>query len=176
VFIVGTTQASLDLAAALIRVALGPMLIMHGANKMFGAGGLAGTAGWFEALGLRPGALHARIASVTEMGAGFLITVGFLTPAGCAAFVGLMTVAAFTDHHGKGFFVFKGGYEYVLVVGLVAVALASFGPGRWSVDHALSWDSFHGVGWAAAAAVAGLIGAGGLLVSQRSSLAAARTK
>ncbi len=55
-----------------------------------------------------------------------------------AAAVGLMTVAARTDHRGKGFFVFKGGWEYVgVVVGGAAVALAALGPGRYSLDGVL---------------------------------------
>src|SRR5258708_4630481 len=36
-----------------------------------------------------------------------LMCLGLLSPAPCAGFVGLMTVAALTDHAGKGFFVFK---------------------------------------------------------------------
>jgi uncharacterized membrane protein YphA (DoxX/SURF4 family) len=30
------------------------MLVTHGVNKIFGAGGISGTARWFERLGLRP--------------------------------------------------------------------------------------------------------------------------
>jgi putative oxidoreductase len=48
-----------------------------------------------------------------------------------------MTVAARTDHRGKGFFVFKGGWEYVGVVGGAAVALAALGHGRYSLDGVL---------------------------------------
>ncbi|CAM5732760.1 hypothetical protein SALBM311S_09669 [Streptomyces alboniger] len=48
-----------------------------------------------------------------------------------------MTVAARTDHRGKGFFVFKGGWEYVGVVGGAAVALAALGNGRYSLDGLL---------------------------------------
>ena len=36
-----------------------------------------------------------------------------------------MTVASLTDHRGKGFFIFKGGWEYVAFVGAIAVALHS---------------------------------------------------
>ncbi|MSW66757.1 MAG: DoxX family membrane protein, partial [Actinobacteria bacterium] len=56
-----------NLAMLLIRLAIGPMLFVHGYNKVFGAGGLKGTAGWFESLGLKPGWVHARVAAGTEM-------------------------------------------------------------------------------------------------------------
>jgi putative oxidoreductase len=145
-----------SVALALIRLALGLMLITHGTNKIFGAGGISGTARWFEALGLRPGRLHAWAAAATEVGAGVLMTLGLLLPAACAGFVGLMTVAALTDHRDKGFFVFKGGWEYVALVAAVAVALAVSGPGRWSLDHAIGTE-FHGVAWGLSALVVGLV-------------------
>ena len=140
----------------IIRLALGLMLMTHGLNKFFGTGGISGTARWFEGLGLRPGRLHAWIAATTEIGAGALVSLGLLFPAPCAAFVGLMTVAGLTDHRGKGFFVFKGGWEYVAFVGLIAVALAFLGPGQWSLD-ALAGLKLYGLGWGLAALVVGVI-------------------
>jgi putative oxidoreductase len=154
-----------DAALLLLRLALGPMLVAHGYQKVFAGGKLAGTAGWFESLGLRPGWLHARLAATTELGAGTLITVGLLTPAAGAAFVGLMTVAAFTDHRGKGFFVFKGGWEYVCVVAIVAVALATLGPGRWSLDHAIGHFDTPCLPQGIFAAAVGLAGACALLAA-----------
>ncbi|WP_405933093.1 DoxX family protein [Streptomyces sp. NBC_00827] len=96
-----------DAAALALRGVLGPMLFAHGWNKVAGPGGLKGTAGWFESLGLRPAAVHARMAAGTEMAAGVGLVLGLANPLPAAAAVGLMTVAARTDHRGKGFFVFK---------------------------------------------------------------------
>jgi putative oxidoreductase len=115
------------------------MLFIHGLNKIAGPGGLAGTARWFESLGMRPARLHAALAAAVETGSGVLMVAGLVQPLSSAAFIGLMTVAAFTDHRGKGFFVFRGGWEYVALVGLVAAALASTGPGRLSIDYVLGW-------------------------------------
>lgn len=151
-----------DLGMLLIRLALGPMLVLHGYNKVFGAGGLVGTTGWFRSLGLRPAAVHARMAAATEIVAGVLLTVGLLTPFACAAFVGLMVVATLTDHRGKGYFVFKGGCEYTVLVAIVAVGVAATGPGEWSLDHPLDLD-LSGAWWALGAAVAGSAAAGILL-------------
>ena len=124
-------MSGVGLGLLVIRLALGGMLAIHGLNKVFGGGGLTGTARWFEGLGLRPGWLHARLAAFNEIGAGVLMACGLLFPLAGAAFIGLMTVAAITDHKGKGFFVFKGGWEYVALIGVVAAGLVSIGPGRF---------------------------------------------
>jgi putative oxidoreductase len=110
------------------------MMIAHGLNKVRGPGGLDGTARYFESLGLRPAWVHARVAASTEIGSGVLIVLGAATPLASAGVIGVMTVAAGTDHKGKGFFIFKGGWEYVAVVGAATAALTALGPGRFSVD------------------------------------------
>ena len=51
-----------DFASLILRTAIGPMLIAHGTNKVFGSGGLEGTTRWFDSLGLQPAAVHARSA------------------------------------------------------------------------------------------------------------------
>ncbi|GHB67594.1 hypothetical protein GCM10010377_68110 [Streptomyces viridiviolaceus] len=155
-----------DFGILIVRVTLGGMLVIHALNKILGPGGLTGTANWFASIGLHPGRLHAYLATTTELGAGLLMCAGLLQPLTSAGFVGLMAVAAFTDHRGKGFFVFKGGWEYVAVVGLTATAVASTGPGRWSLDHVLG-VAFHGIPWAIGSAVVGLTGACVVIVAAR---------
>jgi putative oxidoreductase len=97
-----------------------------------------GTTKYFVSLGLQPAAVHARVAAATEIGTGTLLTLGALTPLASAGVIGIMTSAAATDHKGKGFFIFKGGWEYVGVVGATAAALSALGPGRYS------WDGIRG--------------------------------
>ena len=155
-----------NLGLLVMRLALGLMLVAHGMNKVLGGGGLAGTARWFEGLGLRPGWLHARLAAASEMAAGAFMAAGLLFPLAGAGFVGLMLVAAQTDHRGKGFFVFKGGWEYVGLVGVVTVCLVCIGPGEWSLDHAFGW-SLAGTGYAATAVAVGCVAALGLLAVAR---------
>jgi putative oxidoreductase len=162
------------LGLLVIRLALGGMLAVHGLNKVFGPGGLAGTARWFEGLGLRPGWLHARLAAGNEIGAGLLMACGLAFPVAGAAFIGLMSIAAVTDHRGKGFFVFKGGWEYVAVIGVISAALVSTGPGRYSLDAAAGWR-LAGPGWAGLAIVVGLAAAGGLYLATRRPVSAANT-
>jgi putative oxidoreductase len=154
-----------DFAALALRLAIGPMLVAHGSNKVFGSGGLEGTTRWFEALGLRPGWLHARAAATTELVAGTLMTVGALDPLPSAAVVGLMATAARTDHKGKGFFVFKGGWEYTAIVAAAATALAALGSGRWSLDRLLGRNSRSGVKVALFAAAFGLANSAALMAA-----------
>jgi putative oxidoreductase len=90
--------------------------------------------------------------------------VGLLLPAACAGFVGLMTVAGLTDHRGKGFFVFKGGWEYVGLTGVIAGALALVGPGHWSIDHLIRLR-LSGLNWGLAAVVVGLIAGAGMVLT-----------
>jgi putative oxidoreductase len=106
------------------------------------------------------------VAATTEIVAAALMIAGLLTPLACTSFVGLMVVAAMTDHRGKGFFVFKGGWEYVGLVGLVAVCVAALGPGKWSIDAAIHWH-LSGLSWAGFALVAGILGAVALLLVGR---------
>jgi putative oxidoreductase len=154
-----------DFASLILRSAIGPMLIAHGTNKVFGSGGLEGTTRWFNSLGLQPAAVHARMAAATEITSGALITLGAGNPLPSAAVVGLMTTAALTDHKGKGFFVFKGGWEYTAVVAAAATALAGLGYGRWSLDRLLRRKSRSGVAIALGTAALGVAAAAGLLAT-----------
>jgi putative oxidoreductase len=149
-----------NIAALLLRVILGITMIAHGYNHIWGGGKIAGTAGWFESLGLRPGKLHAWLASLTELGAGVLLIVGLLNPLAAAGVVGVMVVALITNHFKNGFFIFRPGegYEYVLNLTIAALALGALGPGAWSADKYLK---IHLVGptGLAITAVAGIGGA-----------------
>jgi putative oxidoreductase len=165
-------MSTVDISLLLLRVGLGGMLAAHGMNKVFGPGGLAGTTQWFAGLGFRPAKLFARLAAATEIGAGSLVIIGLATPLACAAYVGLMVVAGLTDHRGKGFFEFKGGWEYVGMVGLVAVCLVALGPGGWSLDAGLHWR-LSGLGWALLALLLGVSSAVVILVAGRRSTTAA---
>ncbi len=155
---------ALDAASLALRLAVGPMLVAHGYNKVRGPGGIAGTTRWFESLGLRPAGLHARIAAATEMTAGTLMAVGAASPYPAAATVGLMVTAARTDHRGKGFFVFKGGWEYTGLVAAVAAVLAALGPGRISYD-AVRGRSRSGLRWALLSVALGVLSASGLVAA-----------
>jgi putative oxidoreductase len=128
-----------DVAALLLRLILGVVMFAHGWNHVFRGGKIQGTAGWFASLGMKPGLLHAWLASLAELAAGVSLVLGLLTPLGAAAVVGTMTVALVTNHRGNGFFIFRPGegWEYVMTLVATGVALGVLGPGGWSLDEAL---------------------------------------
>lgn len=150
----------------LLRVGVGVTLAAHGYFKFFKGGRLPGTARWFDGMGMRPGRVHAPLAAGTEMGAGLAFAAGLLTPLAAAGMVGLMVVAAWTVHRTNGFFIVAEGWEYNFVLALVAVSVATIGPGEWSLDDALgiATDLDGPVGFGLAAGL-GLAAAVGLLAA-----------
>jgi len=132
---------SINLALLVFRVGIGAVMLAHGLNHIYGGGKIAGTARWFESLGMRPGIVHAWLASLTEVAGGIALILGLLTPLGGAAVIGVMLVAWITNHRGNGFFIFRPGegWEYVMTLTLCGLVLAVVGPGKWSLDQALGW-------------------------------------
>lgn len=129
----------LDIGTLLIRVILGITMLAHGYNHAFGGGKLPGTARWFESIGIRPGRVHALLATMTELGVAPLLFLGLLTPLAAAGVLGVMVVALIANHMKNGYFIFRPGegYEYVLFITFTALALGALGGGGWSIDHVI---------------------------------------
>jgi putative oxidoreductase len=157
---------AVDLALLVLRLTCGLMIMAHGYNHIFGGGKIQGTAGWFASMGMKPGILHAWLASVTELGAGLLLIAGLLTPLAAAGLLSVMIVAWITAHRKNGFFIFKPGqgWEYVMFISFTALALGTIGAGEWSLDHALDITAFDGWTGFLITALAGYGGALALLV------------
>lgn len=152
----------MDIALLLIRLAVGGILAAHGAQKLFGwfgGHGLAGTAGFLESLGFRPGRPYTWLLGGTELAAGLALAAGFVTPLAAAGVAGVMLAAIAVVHWPKGFFSMDGGYEFPLALAVSAIAMAFSGAGRWSVDHAFDW-TLGGEEWGTAAAVIAALAAG----------------
>ena len=146
------------------RLILGTLIAAHGSQKLFGwlgGYGLAGTGGFFEQLGFRPGRAFAAAASVSEIAAGVLLVLGFLGPIGPALLVSVMIVAAVSVHWGHGLFAATNGIEVPLLYATGALTLALTGPGAYSLDAVLGLDRLWspGLEWAAigAGVLAGVV-------------------
>jgi putative oxidoreductase len=155
---------AIDFALLLLRGGVGAVMLAHGINHM--RPNIDGTAGWFGSMGMQPAKLHAWMATVTEIVGGILLVLGLLTPFAAAGVVGVMFVAWAINHRGNGFFIFNPGegWEYVMTLGIVGVAIGAVGPGAWSLDEAFDLnDTF--VGWPGLliAAIGGIGGGAALL-------------
>lgn len=155
----GFDADQLNLGLLVLRLVLGLFLAYHGWNKVFGGGGLKGTAGWFGSIGMKWPALQARLAAATEIGAGVMLAAGLLTPLAAAGIIGVMVVAIVVAHAKVGFFVFlpNQGWEYCATIALGALSVGIIGPGEWSLDGALDlwFDGWSGLLIAAGVGLAG---------------------
>ena len=159
----------MDLALLVLRLVVGLLFAAHGAQKLFGVlggGGLEGTAGMFDNIGLRPGWLQARAAGTAELVGGLLIALGLFTPFAAAALIAVMVVAIVRVHAPNGIWNTNQGYEFNLVLIAAVFALAGLGAGAWSLDNAFGFD-LHGTIWAIAALAAGILGGIGTVISGR---------
>lgn len=130
-----------NLALLFLRVVVGALFVGHGTQKAFGwfgGHGIAGTAGFMEQLGLKPGRLHATAAAFGETVGGLLVLLGLWTPIGAGLIVAVMLVAIKTVHLSKGPWNSDGGYEYPLTLIAVALFLAANGPGAYTLPPLLA--------------------------------------
>src|SRR4051794_35084680 len=131
----------------ILRLVVGGLFVGHGLQKLFGwfdGPGIEGTAGMLDSLGYRPGRNHAVLAGLTETGGGALLVLGLFTPLAAAAVVGMMLNATLAVHRPNGLWVQNNGYEYPLVLGTAAFAIALAGGGAYSFDNGIG---LHTSGW-----------------------------
>ena len=156
---------TLDATQLLLRLVLGGIMLAHGVKH---ARGRAKTSKWFGSIGFRSPDLQWFASTATEIGVGFLLILGLLTSAAAAGVVGIATVAFVSVHRAAGFWVTARpdeGWEYIVTLAAVAVALAVAGPGSASLDSGLGIDTALD-GWVGAGAVVfGVFAAGAQLAA-----------
>jgi putative oxidoreductase len=172
------TFADLATASAgllVARLVLGLLLVGHGAQKLFGwfgGYGLAGTGGFFESIGFRPGRAFAAAASLAEIAGGLLVALGFLGPVGPALMISVMIVAAISVHWAHGLFAATNGIEVPLLYATGALALALTGYGAYSLDALLGLQSLWTPSLAWVAIGLGVVGGIANLLARRPAAAA----
>ncbi|MQM26805.1 DoxX family protein [Glycomyces albidus] len=115
------------------RVVLGIVFIAHGWQKL--SGGLDETAQGFEGLGIPAPTLSAYFTVFAELIGGAFLILGALLPLVGLALAGVMLGAMFYVHLDGGFFSRDGGYEYVLTLAAVSIAIGFSGGGLFALDN-----------------------------------------
>jgi putative oxidoreductase len=126
----------MDTGLLIARLVFGTVMAAHGAQKLFGwfgGYGIAGTGGFFESVGFRPGRVLAVAAGLSETAGGLLIAAGLFGPVGPALMLSVMIVAS-SLHWNNGLFAMSNGIELPLLYSAGAVALALTGFGVYSLD------------------------------------------
>ena len=126
-----------DIAMLIARIILGVVLFAHGWQKLV-INGISDTYGQFEKLGIPLAIVSASFTSFVEFVGGVLIILGALTTTVVALDLVVMVGAAGFVHVTHGIFAKDGGWELVGVIVAVELALAAFGPGRYSVDDVVA--------------------------------------
>jgi putative oxidoreductase len=125
-----------------IRLALGAVMIAHGAQKVLGSFGGPGFNGFISGTTpygfMRPTWLWLAAAALSELVGGILLVLGFLTRIGAFFIACTMLTAVVGVHWSGGFFASNRGYEYPLSLLAMAIALLIAGGGQASVDKGLS--------------------------------------
>ena len=140
--VLSTRTASLpaDFALVAARTALAWIFIYYGAGKLFGAFnglGIHGTALYFSNTAhLHPGGFFAVLGGVIEFGGAIAVALGLGTRLAGIALFGDMVMAMITVTWSTGIAsrTAPPGYQVNLAVGVLALVVAVFGGGRFSVD------------------------------------------
>lgn len=121
-----------DIAAFVLRASTGLFFLIHGLIKLV-VFTPAGTAGYFESIGL-PGALGYLTILIEVLG-GVALIAGLYTRAVSLLMVPVLLGAAVFGHGGNGFTFSNqgGGWEYPVLWAVVMLALSLLGDGAWSL-------------------------------------------
>ncbi|WZP00006.1 DoxX family protein [Isosphaeraceae bacterium EP7] len=137
-----------DLGLLAIRLIIGVVFLYHGSQKLFGAfggPGLAGFSGFLTSLGVPAPGVNAVLAGSAEFFGGAAMVLGLLTRLAAIPMVATMAVAILTVHS-KGFNAATGGMEYPLTLLVVVLGLGLTGAGGLSLDALLARRRHRSIG------------------------------
>ena len=158
----------------LARVTIGLLFVGHGTQKLFGwfgGGGLEGTAGNFEKMGLLPGRRNALAAGSSETARRRDVRRGRRDAAGGGRALGLDDHRDQDGHWAEGAVdAARAATSTTSCCSPAVFGLTENGPGRWSLDGARGRSRW-GTSWAFAALIGGAAGSAATLAAAQHELA-----
>jgi putative oxidoreductase len=122
-----------EMGYALLRIVTGAILLVHGWGKLHT--GVTGVSAYMAKIGLVPGFFFGGAAVFLETIGALCLIFGLFTRFFAAALAVEMAIALLVVHLVKGFSVSQGGFEYMLLLGVVLFAIALRGGGPYSIDR-----------------------------------------
>jgi len=123
---------------AILRVVVGSVFLVHGAQKLFMLG-IPAVAAFMTHIGMPLPMASARLLTVVEFFCGLALVAGLLTRWAAVPLAVVMAVAMIRVHLSAGFFL-PNGFEYALTLLGACVALTCLGPGVLAIDNWLATD------------------------------------
>lgn len=131
----GFYAAVSDLWYPMIRITVGAIMLVHGWAKI--KTGVSGIAGYLAKVGIEPSLPFAYVVYINETIGAVCIMLGLFTRFFAASIAIELAVALWIVHYAKGFGASAGGYEYVLMWGIIMFAIALRGGGPYSLDRVI---------------------------------------
>ena len=124
-------RSAVDWALLIVRVIVGTIFAVHGAQKLFGAFGGPGLSAIVEMMGPL-----GYLVTIGEFFGGLGLIFGFLSRFSAASLIVIM-LGAIAMVHGKNGFFAPTGFEYNLALIGLLVPVLLVGPGRFAIGRFL---------------------------------------
>jgi putative oxidoreductase len=129
-----TSESKQSVALGLIRMIVGLVFVVHGAQKIF-IYHYAGVVAAFHQMGIPAPEVSAAFAMAAEFVGGLLLLSGLYTRLAAIPVAFTMLVAITQVHWHAGFFAQGGGFEYPLTLLVANLALLIGGGGAFALDN-----------------------------------------